>query len=141
MTRAIGLVECGVGLVPGWGGAARCWTAGRNRAPLPHGPMPAVAKVFEIVSTATVSKSAAEAKKLGFLRKGDGITMNRDRLLADAKARALSLVEGYQPPVPPEFHLPGESGRVSLSMAVEGFAKAGSRRPMTRSSPPRSARC
>ena len=45
-----------------------------------------------------------------FLRPTDGITMNRDRLLADAKARALALVEGYAPPKPPEFVLPGPCG-------------------------------
>ena len=92
---------------------------------LPHGPMPAVAKVFETVSVATVSKSAAEAKELGFLRPTDGITMNRDRLLADAKARALSMVEGYQPPAPPEFTLPGPSGRTALDMAADAFHKQG----------------
>ena len=63
---------------------------------LPHGPMPAPAKVFEMVSTATVSKSAAEAKELLFLRPKDRITMNRDRLLADAKARALEIAEGVR---------------------------------------------
>jgi 3-hydroxyacyl-CoA dehydrogenase len=92
---------------------------------LPRGPMSAVAKVFEIVSTATVSKSAAQAREYMFLRPSDGITMNRDRLLADAKARALSLVDGYQPPKPPEFRLPGPSGRVALGMAAEGFHKRG----------------
>ncbi len=119
----IGLVECGVGLVPGWGGCGEMLD--RWRAALPNGPMPAVARVFEQVSTATVSKSAAEAKALRFLRPGDGITMNRDRLLADAKARALAMVEGYQPPKPPEFVLPGPSGQVGLAMAAEGFRKRG----------------
>ncbi len=46
-----------------------------------------------------------------FLREADGISMNRDRLLADAKARALRMVEGYVPPKPPEFVLPGRAGR------------------------------
>jgi len=87
--------------------------------------MPAVAKAFETISTATVAKSAAEAKELLFLRKDDGITMNRDRLLADAKAKALALVDGYAPPEPPVFRLPGESGRVALGMAAEGFHKRG----------------
>ncbi|MBI6089120.1 3-hydroxyacyl-CoA dehydrogenase, partial [Clostridium perfringens] len=83
----------------------------RNMPGQPKGPMPAVSKVFEIVSTATVAKSAAEAKGYGFLRPDDGVTMNRDRLLADAKAKALDMVAGYAPPEPPEFHLPGPSGR------------------------------
>ena len=121
----IGLVECGVGLVPGWGGCGEMIDRWAKAGVLPKGPMPAVVKVFETLSTATVSKSAAEAKELMFLRSGDGITMNRDRLLADAKARALSLVDGYRPPRPPEFRLPGESGRVGLNMAAEGFRKRG----------------
>ena len=121
----IGLVECGVGLVPGWGGCGEYIDRWVKSGLLPKGPMPAVAKAFETISTATVAKSAAEAKELLFLRKDDGITMNRDRLLADAKARALAMVDGYQPPKPPEFRLPGESGRVGLNMAAESFRKRG----------------
>ena len=121
----IGLVECGVGLVPGWGGCGEYIDRWVKSGLLPKGPMPAVAKAFETISTATGAKSAAEAKELLFLRKDDGITMNRDRLLADAKARALAMVDGYQPPKPPEFRLPGESGRVGLNMAAESFRKRG----------------
>jgi 3-hydroxyacyl-CoA dehydrogenase len=121
----MGLVEAGVGLVPGWGGNGEMIDRWAKSGVMPKGPMPAVAKVFETVSTATVSKSAAQAKELGFLRKDDGITMNRDRLLADAKAKALALVEGYKAPEKPVFRLPGESGRVALGMAAEGFHKRG----------------
>jgi len=87
--------------------------------------MPALTKVFQAVSTAQVAKSAAEAKEMMILRKDDGITMNRDRLLADAKAKALSLVEGYVAPEAPTFRLAGESGRTGLSMAVADFHKKG----------------
>ena len=88
--------------------------------------MPPVAKVFEMISTAHVSTSAQEGKEALFLRKSDGITMNRDRLLADAKAKALSLVEaGYVPPEPPELTLPGPSGRAALHLAVDGFRANG----------------
>jgi 3-hydroxyacyl-CoA dehydrogenase len=121
----IGLVECGVGLVPGWGGNGEMLARWRADKKLPHGPMPAPAKVFETVSTATVSKSAHEAMELKFLRETDGITMNRDRLLADAKARALKLVEGYVPPAPPEYVLPGPSGRLGMNMAAQGFHRRG----------------
>ena len=51
--------------------------------------------------------------------------MNRDRLLADAKAKALALVENYAPPEPLTVRLPGPSGRVALGMAVEGFHERG----------------
>ena len=96
----IGLVEAGVGLVPGWGGCATMLTRWQHDKRMPKGPMPAVAKVFEIISTATVSRSAAEAKELKFLSDSDGITMNRDRLLADAKAKALALAANYHKPEP-----------------------------------------
>jgi len=121
----MGLVECGVGLIPGWGGCGEMIQRWRDAPFMPKGPMPAVAKVFETVSTATVSKSAAQAKELMFLRPDDGITMNRDRLLTDAKAKALALADGYQPPAPPEFRLPGESGHVGLNMAAQSFRKRG----------------
>ncbi|MCB2066938.1 MAG: 3-hydroxyacyl-CoA dehydrogenase, partial [Erythrobacter sp.] len=73
----IGLVEPGVGLIPGWGGCGEMLTRWLENPRQPKGPMPAVSKVFEIVSTATVAKSAANAQELGFLRPTDGITMNR----------------------------------------------------------------
>ncbi|ARU16442.1 3-hydroxyacyl-CoA dehydrogenase/enoyl-CoA hydratase family protein [Croceicoccus marinus] len=125
----IGLVECGVGLVPGWGGCGEMLDRWRTMPGQPKGPMPPVTKVFEIVSTATVAKSAAEAKGYGFLRESDGVTMNRDRLLADAKAKALSLVEGYTPPEAPEFKLPGAGGKAALMLAVDGFRKRGMATP------------
>jgi 3-hydroxyacyl-CoA dehydrogenase len=121
----LGLVECGVGLLPGWGGCGEMLARWRAEPKLPHGPMPAPAKVFEGISTADVSKSAHQAMEKKFLRPTDGISMNRDRLLADAKQRALSLVEGYTPPKPPEFVLPGPSGRAGLNAAAEGFHRRG----------------
>src|SRR3546814_7375249 len=86
-----------------------------------HGPMPAVAKVFETVSTATVSKSAAQAKEMLFLRPEDGITMNCDRLLHDAKQKALSLVDGYTAPEAPhrsEEHTSELQSLMRISYAV-----------------------
>ncbi len=121
----VGLVECGVGLIPGWGGCKEMLARWAANPKMPKGPMPAVAKVFETISTATVAKSAAEAKELLFLRPSDGITMNRDRLLADAKARALAMVEGYTAPAPADYILPGESARVGMEMAVDGFHRRG----------------
>lgn len=125
----MGLVEAGVGLVPGWGGCAEMLHRWQTLGDLPHGPMPAPMKVFEIVSTATVAKSAAEARDLLFLRPDDGITMNRARLLADAKARALAMVEGHVAPGPREYALSGPSGRVALEMAVQGFRRLGKATP------------
>ena len=124
-----GLVEVGVGLLPGWGGCKEMLARWQANPAMPHGPMPAVAKVFEIISTAQVSKSAVQAQGLGYLRPTDGITMNRDRLLFDAKARVLAMVEGYQPPKPAEYRLPGPGGRVALDLAVDGFASNGRATP------------
>ncbi len=121
----VGLVECGVGLLPGWGGNGEMLDRMAKSPMMPRGPMPAVAKAFETISTAQVSKSAALAKEMMFLRASDGITMNRDRLLADAKAKALSLVDGYTAPEKPTFRLPGESGRVGIAGVVDGFRKKG----------------
>jgi 3-hydroxyacyl-CoA dehydrogenase len=126
----MGLVEVGVGLVPGWGGCKEMltrWLANKKR---PGGPMPAIAKVFEMISTAQVAKSAFEAKELLMLREGDGITMNRDRLLADAKAKALKLAENYKAPEPPkEIRLPGPTAKVALDMAVSGMRQIGRATP------------
>jgi 3-hydroxyacyl-CoA dehydrogenase len=121
----IGLVECGVGVVPGWGGCKEMLSRWSTSGLLPRGPMPPTSKVFETVSAATVSKSAAEAKELLFLKPDDGITMNRYRLLADAKARALQLAEHYAAPKPVELKLPGAAGKLALSMAAEGFHRRG----------------
>ncbi|MGO1303659.1 MAG: 3-hydroxyacyl-CoA dehydrogenase NAD-binding domain-containing protein [Sphingomonas parapaucimobilis] len=121
----IGLVETGVGLVPGWGGNGELIDRLAKSPKMPKGPMPAAMKAFETISTAQVSRSAALAKDLGYLRANDGITMNRDRLLADAKQKALSLVEGYQAPEKPVFRLPGAAGRVAFNGAVADFAKKG----------------
>jgi 3-hydroxyacyl-CoA dehydrogenase len=126
----MGLVEVGVGVIPGWGGCKEMTARWVTNPQRPGGPMPPVAKVFEIISTAKVSTSADEARELLFLRPTDGVTMNRDRLLADAKARALELVAaGYKPPEPPQLTLPGPSGRAALAMAVDGFRASGQATP------------
>ncbi len=121
----IGLVEVGVGLIPGWGGCRAMLARGLTQKRGFGGAMPAISRVFETIGTAKVSRSAYEAIELGYLREGDGITANRDRLLSDAKAKALSLVAGYKPPEPPTFKLPGKTARIALALAVKGFALAG----------------
>lgn len=120
-----GLVEVGVGLLPGWGGCKEMLARWAKTGRLPKGPMPLLAQVFEMISTAKVAKSAAEAREMQILRAADGITMNRYRLLADAKAKALSMVDGYAPPEPPTYRLPGRSAAAALALAVDGFWRQG----------------
>ena len=112
----IGLVEVGVGVVPGWGGCKEMLLRTADNSG--GGPMPPVRRAFEMIGTAKVSTSAAEAREMGILSSGDGITMNRDRLLFDAREKALAMVENYRPPQPPRFRLPGSSGKAALMLAV-----------------------
>lgn len=126
----MGLVEVGVGLVPSWGGCKEVvtrWLAHKRR---PGGPMPAIAKAFELIGTARVSRSAFEAKEMLLLREEDSITMNRDRLLADAKAKALKLARRYKPPEPPkEIRLPGPTAKAALALVVDDFRHQGKATP------------
>jgi 3-hydroxyacyl-CoA dehydrogenase len=99
----IGLVETGVGLIPGGGGTKEMLIrANQNAASgedldLFHTMKP----VFETIAIAKVGASAEECRELGFLRRDDGVSMNRDRLVADAKQAALALARGgYQPVAP-----------------------------------------
>jgi len=98
----IGLVEVGVGLIPAGGGTKEM--VARAAEQMPPGStdyLPPIQRAFEAIGFAKVSASAPDAQRLGYLRPVDAVTMNRERLIADAKARALQRVaEGYQPPAP-----------------------------------------
>lgn len=127
-----GLVEVGVGVIPGWGGCKellnRYYEA--SRAPgAAKGPIPHVKQAFETIGTAKVAKSAADAKDIGYLKASDGITMNRDRLLFDAKEKALELSKGYEAPLPKSIPLPGPSGKFALELAVADLRKSGKATP------------
>jgi 3-hydroxyacyl-CoA dehydrogenase len=124
----MGLVETGVGLIPAGGGCKemllRAMEAGSSIRSDARGEsieiFEAIKKNFETIAKATVSTSAAEARRLGFLRSADGLTMNRDRLLMDAKLRALALVDaGYAAPIPRmDIPTPGQSMLATLKLAV-----------------------
>ena len=86
-------------------------------------------KAFEYIGTAKVATSAEQARSMGFLGPDDGITMNRDRLLADAKQRALEMIDGYEPPEPHTYVLPGDSGFTALELAVKDLALSGQATP------------
>ncbi len=96
----LGLVETGIGLIPGGGGTKEMLIRANERAAggedldLFHALKP----VFEAIAMAKVGTSAEESRDLGYLRREDGVSMNRDRLVADAKEVALALVRsGYKP--------------------------------------------
>ncbi|MDE1175061.1 MAG: 3-hydroxyacyl-CoA dehydrogenase NAD-binding domain-containing protein [Edaphobacter sp.] len=124
----MGLVEAGVGLIPGGGGCKemllRSIESGTSIRPDARGEsveiFEAIKKNFETLAKAIVSTSAQDAKRLGFLRPADGITINRDRLLLDAKRQALALADaGYVVPTPRrDLPAPGESVRATLKLAV-----------------------
>ena len=107
----LGLVETGVGLIPGGGGTKEMLIRANEHAAggesLPSGAegdldlFHALKPAFENIAMAKVSSSAEEARELGYLRGADLIAMNRDRLVADAKATALALLRaGYRPLAP-----------------------------------------
>lgn len=98
----IGLVEVGVGLIPAGGGTKEMVARSCEHLPHPlqHDLFPFVRKAFEVLGFGKVATSAADARKLGFLRGTDHITMNRERLLHDAKQLALVRIGAdYQPPL------------------------------------------
>ena len=124
----MGLVETGVGLIPGGGGCKemtiKSVEAASSIRPDARGEgveiFEALKKNFETIAMAKVSTSAAEARSLGFLKASDGVTMNRERLLTDAKLRARALADaGYAPPVPRvDIAAPGENALATLKLAV-----------------------
>ena len=124
-----GLVEVGVGLLPAWGGSTELLTRATQNKRMPGGPMPPVAAVFETISMAKVGLSAEEAKDLMILRATDGVTFNKQRLLADAKQKALELAKDYKPEVPHDMKLPGSSGKAALDLAIDGFYLKGAVTP------------
>ena len=121
----IGLVEVGVGLVPAWGGCKEMITRWNKDPNQPKGPMASIVKIFQNIGTAKVATSAQEAKSLKFLNSNDGITMNRSRLLHDAKQKCLDLIKDYKAPLPNDHSLAGPSGKATLDLAVKDLEKAG----------------
>jgi 3-hydroxyacyl-CoA dehydrogenase len=123
-----GLVEVGVGLVPGGGGSMNLlWRAFEA---IPEGTVvdvyALVTQVFKNVALARVASSAEEAKAFGYFRRQDGVSFDRARQLAEAKARAIGLADsGWHPPAPRAYVLPGESGIATLGMMVRTLVDAG----------------
>jgi 3-hydroxyacyl-CoA dehydrogenase len=134
-----GLVEVGVGLLPGGGGCKEMLLRAIDAATAARGGkvsgealagsielLEAMKRAFETIATAKVATSAHEARALGFLSDSDRISMNRERVLSDAKSRALELVRsGYEPPIPrTDIPAPGENLFATLKMGVHMMRQA-----------------
>ena len=132
MESYIGLVEVGVGLLPGGGGckelavrAAEEVRRGANGSQLDQFPF--IRSYFQTIATATVAKSALEAKELGYLRPADVIVMNAYELLHVAQAQARALAEsGYRPPLPARnVPVAGKTGFATLQMMLVNMRDGG----------------
>lgn len=123
----IGLVETGVGLIPAGGGTKEMLARAVDALPRSADLLPPTQRVFETIAFAKVSTSAADAIRIGYLTPADGLTMNRDRLLTDAKRQALQLAAaGYRPLQPrPAIRVGGESVLAALKLGVHLAWRAG----------------
>ncbi|WP_262177471.1 3-hydroxyacyl-CoA dehydrogenase/enoyl-CoA hydratase family protein [Saccharococcus sp. Marseille-Q5394] len=128
METYMGLVEVGVGLIPGGGGNVNLYT--KHLKGLPNGVhvdyQYVANKVFETIAMAKVSTSAEEAKENNFLNFADGISVNPDHLIYDAKQAALALYEaGYTPPKKEKIPVTGDSGYATMLLGAEGMHLSG----------------
>ena len=122
----MGLVEVGVGLIPGGGGNLRMILNAMDGGTGRMGAFQKIQKAFEVVGFAKVATSADEAKHLGYLKKDDTIVLNKDYLIQTAKEKAVEMANGYEPPTyRDDLKLPGSGGRTALSMALKGFKMQG----------------
>lgn len=144
-----GLVEVGVGIIPGWGGCKemllRRLAARRTKGGLAAlgrafewinpvkslNTLPAIRDVFMQIGLAKVAKSAEQAREMFILNDNSRITMNRKRLLADAKDLCLELSKDYTAPDPEtqNMQLPGKTARAALHMGINDFVKSGKATP------------
>jgi 3-hydroxyacyl-CoA dehydrogenase len=123
----MGLVEVGVGIIPAGGGTTELlFRFASDLAPYGEAdPFEAVKRAFQLIAMATTSTSALDARRLGFLRDGDRITMNRDRLIADAAARVLDLAPDYVAPVPRTIVALGKEALGNLKYAAWAMHEGG----------------
>jgi 3-hydroxyacyl-CoA dehydrogenase len=123
-----GLVEVGVGLIPGGGGTMNMLR--RALETIPEGTTvntyDVVTQVFKNIALARVATSADEGKAFGYFRRTDGVSFDRARVSEHAKARCIALAaSGYHTPAPRAFALPGESGIATLGMTINTLVAGG----------------
>ncbi|MGD9677578.1 MAG: 3-hydroxyacyl-CoA dehydrogenase NAD-binding domain-containing protein [Vulcanibacillus sp.] len=124
----MGLVEVGVGVIPGGGGTKELLF--RNLEAIPEDVstdiQPFINNTFETIAMAKTSTSAREAQNIGYLRKSDRISVNRDFQLYDAKQAVIALdLMGYQPPKSKKVKVVGENGLATLRLGIYTFFKGG----------------
>ncbi len=119
----IGLVEVGVGLIPGGGGTKEFTLRASDEYINGDPELNTLQEYFMNIATAKVATSAEEARDMRILKPGDQVTLNRSRLLADAKDRALKLVEaGYTQPVPrADIKVQGTTGLAMFAAGITGM--------------------
>ena len=123
----MGLVEVGVGLIPAGAGTKEMAARAAESVPPSADLLPPVQQAFETIGFAKVSSSGADARRLGFLRPSDGMSMNRERLMEDAKHAALERVRAGHQPLPPRtgIRVGGESVLSTLLLGVHLALRAG----------------
>jgi 3-hydroxyacyl-CoA dehydrogenase len=122
----IGLPEVGIGVIPAAGGTTEMLVRAMQQATDGADPFPFIHHAFETMGFAKVSTSAEEARKLGFLRPTDQVSMNPDRLLYDAKQRALALANSsYHPAEPAQVMVMGEDGIARFEIELHIMRKSG----------------
>ena len=117
----MGLVEAGVGVIPGGGGNLQLLRNlyGPFAMDKDIDPFPFIKKVFMTIGLAQTSSSAEHARALGFLKPSDVVSMNRDLVLNDAKQLAIGMADsGFRPPRKHDNLLPGPSGRATIDMLL-----------------------
>jgi 3-hydroxyacyl-CoA dehydrogenase len=126
----VGLVEFGVGLIPGGGGVKETLVTKYNKYASKPGskPLDYIREAFEQIAYVKIAMSAHEAKDLGYMSKTDGISMNSDFLLHDAKQDVLDLSKNYQPPKETHVLLPGRDMKATLYTGID-LAVAGKQLP------------
>ena len=122
----IGLVEVGVGLIPGAGGNLRILSNLSKKIKTGiTGTLPLVQKAFETIGFAKVATSAKKAVSYGYLTEDDKIILNRQHILHEAKRNVIEMSLDYKAPEIETFKLPGSAGRIVFDVSAKGMVKAG----------------
>jgi 3-hydroxyacyl-CoA dehydrogenase len=122
----MGMVEVGVGLIPGGGGCKEMVIRSQDNLQPDEDPFVRLRQYFEQIGFAKVSTSAEEARRFHYLRAGDAISMNRDRLIGDAKEDVIELSRDYRAVLPrKDIKVTGETGRAIMMLGIHMGLRGG----------------